>query len=507
MTRRRMNFNNLEKLTEGDLNKLQQFMQLMAGEESRHMYSTEFPHLVASGGPTQQDVPIAHGLLVSQGGSASTISVGPGILLQYSTTLTPAPVTYETGYRQGLLMTAQTVTLPTPGTQSWCLLQARVRQQTATESRPFFNTTTRTFNNSIALKEYTYDIEFSWVVGTFNDLPTGPTAGWVPIAGVVVSASNQVLGYPNGGEAITDLRPRPREKFGWNKSRPEIRILRTESYGNVAPVNDQVQISCQAISSDVSNSNANGGIHMRWHPNNSVSMTSLFANRAGSSISFVAATWYYVYLAPWNGVAPRRQMGGVYAEGVLVVSPVEPDRNDCNSASIVLPRPFSNVSVNTGVARCVGAFYRNADNTGFVSCAGNESMVQFAEINGQAPTQGATTGGPSLGLILSAVSPKHWPLNAKRIKLRLSAQFNNTGAAIAGLFAFAVHPSNGTTANALAGGAWTTTFYAGSNNVWAYDVEIPVHPDRNVTFQVTVGSPASGVNISSMAAIVTGYSL
>lgn len=502
MTRRRMNFNNLEKLVEGDLNKLQQFLQLMAGEESRFMYGTEFPALVPAGGPTQQDVPIAHGLLVSQGGSSSTVTVSPGVLLQYSTTLNPTPITYETAYRQGLLLTAATVTLPTPGAQTYCLLQARVRQQTATESRPFFNTTTRAFNNSIALKEYTYDVEFSWVLGTSTNFPAGPSAGWVPIGGVVVTAANQLIGYPNGAEGIFDLRPRPREKLGFNRSRPQLRLLRTSSYGNTAPHGDSIQLSCEAVSSDVSTSNTSGGIKMQHHPNNSVSLASI---PALSPVT--AGTWYYIYLCPWNGVAPRRHSASTFLEGVLYATTVVPDRNECNSASFALPPPFANHTVNTGVARCVGALYRRPTGVGWMSCTGNDGMVQFAEVPDQAPGISGSAGGPSLGVVLSATSPQHWPQNAKRIKLRLSAQFNNTGATVAGLFAFAVHPSDGTTADSLAGGAWTTTFYAGNGNVFAYDVEIPVVRDRNITFQVTVGSPASGVNVSTMRAMVTGYSI
>lgn len=451
MTRTRMNFNNLEKAVEGDYNKIQQLLNLMYGEEARFAYGTEMPaRPLGAATHTQQDVPIVHGLQVGQGGNASTVSVSPGVLLQYNAALTPTPASFETAYRQGLITAPATVNLPTPGAVTYALLQARVRQLVVNESRQFLNTTTKAFFNQNAVKEHRYDIEFSWVLGTSTQFPAAGQAGWVVIAGVVISAANQVVNYPASANAIMDFRPRPRQKIGYDKSAPAIHRIHTSTLGNVQSSDVNAHIVASAISSEALTANPNGGISMRLWADNQLDVNlNLNAWRAGASpAAFVGSTWYYVYLAPWNGVAPRFRTGNGMFEGIPIVTTVPPNKDDTNSASLTPGQPFSNVSVNTGQAKCIAAFWRNPANTGFASMHGNNSMLHLGQTTAQTPTVVASqTSGASMSVTMPA---SMIPRNARRIRIRITGEAATAGSIIATTFvAIGAHDSGQSLANPL----------------------------------------------------------
>jgi hypothetical protein len=300
---------------------------------------------------------VASGLNVEQT-SGYTITVNPGILCQQvdpSPPDVPAPDTFDSSYRFGLLMTAEDVGDPWDATTAFWLLQGRVeRETTLQEFRDIWNPVTELFAPSGAPldKRYESQVEFSWKKGTATDIPL-PDTGWAPIGWVARSATyvaitTAVLGSmsiqiedlsPETSESGRALRKNFRMQSKYGLGRPD----------NVAGFFD-LHLEAEVGGLKCYAKTRTGGAGMQ------ITHTS-YIEAASAAALGNEWVWGYVYLAPLPDAMPKKVWNGgsnVDHNGVLVVSRTLPDENGQNLVALTPPAPMTNYVIPIGGAAHVG---------------------------------------------------------------------------------------------------------------------------------------------------------
>ena len=383
--------NTLERATSGDINDLQSLQARVLAELFRQTFSRRTLGQAFS----DQTRSICMGLGVTPSGG--DVIVGLGILAQQSATLPPVPGALDSTYRLARLDTAATITGPTPGANTWYLLEAQMVPLVAsTQVRDIYNPGTQTFVPTLVTKINLQSIAFQIVPGVGANLPAPSGGDWVPLAGVE---------WPAGGGAplnIVDLRQLPDAVEGGLPLDATVEQQRILTASTPAAQTNDVSIIAQA-----SNDRARLG-----------GETGLFDATSATVIEpgtlFAASTWYYLYLAEWSALALAPQGAqGFSMRGVVVVSATPPILGTATpSAAITPPAPFALPTLN---AICIGAVRRNTTNTGWVS-------TDEADRQGLASTSGpseevSVTGGifvsaPALGNVsipinLATFVPRH----------------------------------------------------------------------------------------------------
>jgi len=336
--------NTLERATSGDINDLQSLEARVLAELFRQTFSRRTLGQAFS----DQTRSICMGLGVTPSGG--DVIVGLGVLAQQSATLPPVPGALDSTYRLARLDTAATITGPTPGANTWYLLEAQMVPLVAsTQVRDIYNPGTQTFVPTLVTKINLQSIAFQIVPGVGANLPA-PTGGdWVPLAGVE---------WPAGGGAplnIVDLRQLPDVVEGGLPIDATVEQQRILAASTPSLPSNNVSIIAQA-------SNDRARLGGETGP---FDATSALVIEPGTL--FAASTWYYLYLAEWSALALAPQGAqGFNMRGVVVVSATPPILGTATpSAAITPPAPFAASATLNAV--CIGAVRRNAPNTGWIA--------------------------------------------------------------------------------------------------------------------------------------------
>lgn len=335
--------NTLERATSGDINDLQSLQARVLAELFRQTFSRRTLGQAFSDSTRS----ICMGLGVTASGS--DVVVGLGVLAQQSATLPPVPGALDSTYRLARLDTATTITGPTPGANTWYLLEAQMVPLVAsTQVRDIYNPTTQVFVPTLVTKITLQSIAFQITPGVGANLPAPSGGDWVPLAGVE---------WPAGGGAplnIVDLRQLPDVVEGGLPATATVEQQQIETVSTTAVPSNDVSIVAQT-----SDPRARLG-----------GSTGVFDATSGTVIEpgtvFVADAWYYLYLAEWSTLALAPQGAQGFAmRGVVVVSATPPTLGTPNpSAAITPPAPFAIATTN---AVCIGAVRRNSANTGWLA--------------------------------------------------------------------------------------------------------------------------------------------
>lgn len=343
---------------------------------------------------------VLNGLEVTPSGTS--VLVGTGVLLQYSTGLAPTPGTYDSPYRLGALRSPLTVTGPVVGGTTYYLLEAQVSEvTTATESRDILDTGTFAFVPALVPKAVQTTITTQWTAGTSTNFPL-PTGGdWVPIAGV------RVTGGALAATDLYDFRPMPAMP---GSALSSVNGGSTGCMGvseaagiQAAPILNGIALSVSAVATT-------GGID-----------TTSTKVRDPSNYS---ASEGYLYLVPmWasqipGGVAVRGQIVDfvgltdqrINLSGVLVYSNVPPVTPfGSNGASLALPAPFNAYAPAAGAAICIGA-------------VGAQGLGAFSTFSGRYVHTNktiASSAAPASPYTFTLTAGTDYPLGAKGLKLAI----------------------------------------------------------------------------------------
>lgn len=383
-------FNTREKVTSADQNDAQSLEARTLATILRFATMSRVSGL-GTAADTEVINPQCNGLQVIPNGSS--VLIKPGYLLQESATISPVPGALDSPYRISLnhANMAPTAVAPSPGSDTYYLLEAQmVETDTLTESRSVLNATTGNFVATSVTKRRERRLVTAWRTGGATSYPI-PTGGdWVVLAGVF---------RPGGGGAvlqthIQDMRLQPDLLVG----EAQIDRATRARVSEVSVTSDNDVLAFVSAEADAWTGATNRalrlsvrnwtGIPPGFNPSNAAILS--------PATTLAGATWYYLYLAPWSGLAPRvalndvRAALGVTARGVLVLSHIAPTAfTSGNSASITLPPPFGNVTALAGEARCVAILRRNAANNGWRAMHGAGDSYRLA---GVGPTLLTDTG-------------------------------------------------------------------------------------------------------------------
>ena len=309
------------------------------------------------------------GLIPGIAPSGVDIQIGPGILLQDSTTLAPAPTALDSTTRYGANPAPVVVLMPSPGVETFYLIEAQVTPVTvSTASRDILDPVSGNFVPTLVTKEVDYQVQFQLLTGG-ADAPV-PTGGeWVPLC---------IVRRPAGGGAIVAsdiIDVRKLSDFSGPRSPvPVMRrcTIRSNSLPDT-PSNDH------EINAEI-----DGPFGVRSY-DDLIAFTDLgSASVLAPATAFAADTWYYAYLAGWSsfGISPSPAVSPLRQKtGVLVVSGVAPDRFRRNGAPIPLPPPYGTSPQPATTAYCIGAFRRNSANTGFLTSNIYEDAATITNIS------------------------------------------------------------------------------------------------------------------------------
>ncbi len=353
-------FNTRERPVSNDQNDLQSLIHRSVVDMMREMFvkrsfvlglaATEAPRNVVLGG-----------LEVTPSGS--DIIVAPGALMQESSTLAPVPGALDSNYRVGILRAAATVTPPSPAGNTWFLLEAQMTEvTTVSESRDILDVPTSTFLPAVVPKQRERRLLFSFVTGTTTEAPA-PTGGdFVPIAMVFRPAGGGAVLAVNLQDVRTmwDAEAPLRDTLALGsllqRDRGQRFLLTTAVPGGA--VSNTVLIDGEAFAAPT---------RLWYTRSGALDVTAAFTLSPGTVLS--ANTWYYLYLAPWQGIPIVSVLDPFSTgRGILVLSAVTPISQALlkNSLAIPLPAPFGITDLPGAAGICVAALRRNSTNNGWV---------------------------------------------------------------------------------------------------------------------------------------------
>lgn len=384
----RMQINTRERPSSTDINDLQSMIHRSILDAMRYMHSAaSYP--VVSGVPstTIRNV-VLGGLDVTPNGS--DVDVRAGVLLQDSGSLTPAPGPLDSDYRIGIARSAVTVPMPSPGSESWVVIEAQMTETvTLNESRDILDAGTGNFVPTLVDKRAERRIQYQTLtgVGTVPDFTGGD---WVPIA---------VVRRPGGGGAVAvtdiyDIRPLWAERLAHGN------VSEGSSFATdrTQKQNWSIAINSESLVVTGIEGKAANGLRLWVAGTFDVSTSGNVVEDAFGGFS--ASTWYYLYLVAFRGQAVRHAEATQRGNALLVLSATAPGLDMIGSGGLTPQAPWdTNTSPNGPV--CVGALLRNSANTGF---------EEIAMVNGKATIRTGNTAllvanitGPSAGA--NAITP------------------------------------------------------------------------------------------------------
>lgn len=352
-------FNTRERAISTDINNLESLAGRNLLESLRWMIATQNdPASVGTPGTAASNPRsvVVGGLQAAAAGN--DLAVSPGVLFQESATLSPLPGAFDSPYRFGRLATTEIITMPSPGVDTFYLLEAQIVQVlTSSQSRDIFNVGTQTFVPTVVPKEYEFQIQFQLLTGG-SAFPTPSGGDWVVIAGIRRPGG----GGPVLGSDIYDLAMR------WSDYTPA-----QQRVTPVSPASTPLFLSAPYLKTVFEPGNAASNLiigsamvqyrglsFMYRTPAAGIDVTS--AQYLEPGVVLAADTWYYLYLMPYNGQLPRSSYGAGFMHQGVIVLRATPPVNSGASGSSLLPNPWGGASTN-GV--CVGAILRNDTNTGW----------------------------------------------------------------------------------------------------------------------------------------------
>jgi hypothetical protein len=414
-------FNTREKPISQDMNDLQALDARTLASILRFATMSRLSGL-GTANDTEVINPQCNGLQVIPNGS--DVLIKPGYLLQESATISPVPGALDSPYRIALnhANMAPTAVAPSPVADTYYLLEAQVVETTTlTESRSVLNPSTGNFVSTSVAKRKERRLVTAWRTGAANAYPL-PTGGdWVVLAGVF---------RPAGGGAvlqshIQDMRLQPDLLIG------EAHIDRATraqvSRVSVTSDNDSlVHISADADVWTGASTNRGLRLHMRNLLGVSTGFTPSSAAILSPTTTLASTEWYYLYLAPWAGLAPRTYFATVGASrGVPVLSHIPPTAfSSGNSAAIDLPAPFGGVQALAGTACCIAILRRNAANNGWRAVQGAGDSYRLAGVGPTLMTDTGTFPG-----VMNVVEPELPRARLIRIAIHMAITLTGTTSA------------------------------------------------------------------------------
>lgn len=446
-----VNINQRERPLSTDLVAIQQIIGRIVADTLRFNEQREL-YPVGSGNISVAPRDWVSGLSVSASASSTDrVTLAPGVLCQYSDSLSPSPGSYDSPCRLAFVRTSLELILPSgPIGSFWYLLEVRASQQVAaSENRDILNAVTGVAEATLVPKVYETQLEVQWTQGTSTTMPAPNGGTWVAIAGVKFGNSGGVPVHAGDtAQSVLDVRP----LLSHANFEPSVRdraphITHLQGMGDGTTASELTEA---AITDAISGGYTDLNMHLWTATSGGLNLGSSAGNARASGLVTAGDTWYYLYMCPWAGFyAPRLGGGTGYApynvvgRGIPVLSSVVPDARGKNSSSINLYDPWGGV-VSSGWARCIAALHRNTNNTGWTPFRGSIGKMSFFEdiLGVEHPILAETlSGGASLTL------PIAWariPALAKRVNLRLETYVN--GAVAAGdarLLVIARRPSAG----------------------------------------------------------------
>lgn len=362
-------FNTLERSSTGDLNDLQSIQARFASE------LMQFSQVVRVGGfqaEATRNV-VLGGLTPSPSGN--DVAISPGALAQLSATLSPVPGPLDSDYRLAWLDVPLTVTMPAPGVTTYYLIEAQmVEVVSSTALRDVWTPPNGPFTPVLLTKQTRRTIATQLLTGAAGQAPIPSGGDWVPIA---------IVRRPPGGgpvvpSDIDDVRPAAE----WGRRRP---ATPTVLSGNVEALSGTsfVRLTAQIDGA--------GGVRSADYIN---TVPDLSAPQILSpTTTLVGSTWFYLYLANWQTLTPRYADAAISRQGVLVLSDVPPTATTrLNAFPLDLPAPYGVTQAPTLTAYLVGAFYRNAANTGWVP-TWSEDLEHWRMSGGPTVSSGTIVAG------------------------------------------------------------------------------------------------------------------
>ncbi len=351
-------FNTLERALSSDVNNLESDQQRAILETLRYMLEARTPVAGTFGTRANRNV-VVGGLNVTPSGDH--VQVQPGLLLQDSGALAPVPGALDSSYRWAWHRAAEVVNMPAPGGTTFYLLEAQMVEVVALAvARDIYNPGLGVFVPAMVDKLLERQLDFQVTAGAGGNYPALTGGDWIPVAGVR---------RPGGGGAVAasdidDLRDLwnaisyPQSEATTRVTR-SARVLTSHTPGGAA--SNSLRVLGAAFPSG-----GQLGIELAYAESAAEDWTTAtFVDPTMGA--FVADTWYYLYLCPWQALAPS----GFYANanghrGIVVLTDVAPTLAlPLSSAPIDLPAPWGVAQVPTAAASCIGAVRRNSANTGW----------------------------------------------------------------------------------------------------------------------------------------------
>lgn len=483
-------FNNLEQALSTDFNKVQD----MAARNVADLLRFMLHHRAAPVGPTnvpvstERDV-VLGGLVVTPDGGAG-VNVAAGALLQYSPTALPVPDTLDSQYRIGINRAIENVAAPSPGGDTYYLLEAQMEEVvTVNEVRNIFTPPSGPFVPTPVDKQVERQIAFQFTAGTATQAPAAST-DWVPIA---------VVFRPGGGgdvaqEDIIDVRPQWQRRMIETPVETQMPAAIVTSWASKATsvpgtYTTEAKLDVEAY--------LNGEhLFFRTFTTAAVDLASAAYIEPGISSPFPGtAAIFYLYLCPPRaGMVPSGQYADSVAHrGVLVLSRGVPSTQHINLAGIALPAPWAGITIPAGQAVCVGAFAARV--AGFEAQWCDRNGWHHLTTDGGINTHGTLNAGtPNQDVDLNTFLGgfESVPYNARTLHAEVSVSVVD---ATQGNASWSAIASGGVPANLYRQVPMDRSVYNGQN------VHIPVDLVRQFRFEV-----AGGVGTAAVVGRTVGWS-
>lgn len=353
--------NTRERAASGDINDLQSLKDRTILDLVRSMTSSRTFAVGSAVVEAARNI-FAGGFVVSPSGN--DVAVTPGVVLQDSVTLAPAPGALDSSYRLALLKASVVVTAPAPGANTFYLLEVQMSEIVASSVIvDIFDTGTGLFVPTLSDKRTERVPAFQFIAGTSTNAPVPSGGDWVPLA---------IVFRPAGGGAVAagdiiDVRDMWDSSDGKRDTFDSF-LLSARGERIVTTIGRPGGAASNLVIID-----AEGFLSGRraWYGRSSGSgLDVTAAGVATPGLVLAADTWFYLYLCPWADLLPvDPNDASATGRGVLVLTdvPPSPQGGERNSAPITLPPPFSTVTAIAPTAVCVAALRRNAANTGWVT--------------------------------------------------------------------------------------------------------------------------------------------
>lgn len=504
-----MIFHPLEKAIESDFENDQDYAGRHFGEVLRFasgFYDTGEPGNSSAIDATGR-MPEVGGLALN--GVGADIVISRGFLMRFSDSVPSAIGPLDSPARVGLLLAPLTLTVPSPGSDVFFLVQAAVGETIISENRDLFNETSQAYEPPASItKRKLQRAVITLKQGTATQIPD-PDANNVAIGAFFkVNAVNIV------DSDIIDLRPMKRDRTGPQYSAPN--ITNATSF----PI-------CQSLMTQGFGF-AHDTISGRWAAN--VNGFTAFATTRNASWADATALmhstdapaanrWYYLYLGqnPRGHLVGTQRTGragnayharGFYSNCVMALSSVPPTQKGANSLAVPLVLPFEGLSAPIGEMACVGVLRRNSANTGWhpmrISAGGDATMGRlFVDTLDQNSGVANTANRRAITIDLAAGGAggeRLLPVNAVSARGDIATSgTNTTGTARQVEFTFD---------ESLAGtvmqsrGPWVTTVRA-SNKSLPFDVPIVDSAGASMFMRLWALTDADVPSAASTAAIGT----